>query len=69
MTGVQTCALPILDGATSALPRGLKANTHAHFRRFAGTSARLTIRVLRAQLGEATVTLAVRFAFLADKAP
>ena len=24
-----------LDGAASALPRGLKANTHAHFRRFA----------------------------------
>src|SRR5438874_13416903 len=29
------------DAATAALPRGLRANTHAHFRRFAGTSARL----------------------------
>ena len=36
-----------LDGASAALPRGLKANTHAHFRRFAATSARLTVRVLR----------------------
>jgi exodeoxyribonuclease VII large subunit len=42
-----------LDGAISALPRGLKANTHAHFRRFAGVSARLTMRVLRAQLAQA----------------
>ena len=36
-----------LDGAASALPRGLKANTHAHFRRFAAVSAKLTLRVLR----------------------
>jgi exodeoxyribonuclease VII large subunit len=42
-----------LDGAAFALPRGLKANTHAHFRRFAGVSARLTVRVLRAQLAQA----------------
>jgi exodeoxyribonuclease VII large subunit len=42
-----------LDGAIGALPRGLKANTHAHFRRFAGVSARLTMRVLRAQLAQA----------------
>jgi exodeoxyribonuclease VII large subunit len=42
-----------LDGASGALPRGLKANTHAHFRRFAGVSARLTVRVLRAQLAQA----------------
>jgi exodeoxyribonuclease VII large subunit len=42
-----------LDGAVYALPRGLKANTHAHFRRFAGASARLTLRVLRAQLSQA----------------
>jgi exodeoxyribonuclease VII large subunit len=48
-----------LDGAASALPRGLKANTHAHFRRFAGLSARLTIRVLRAQLAQAQHRLAV----------
>jgi exodeoxyribonuclease VII large subunit len=42
-----------LDGATGALPRALKANTHAHFRRFAGASARLTVRVLRGQLSQA----------------
>ncbi|MBU6463810.1 MAG: exodeoxyribonuclease VII large subunit [Bradyrhizobium sp.] len=42
-----------LDGAASALPRALKANTHAHFRRFAGTGARLTMRVLRAQIAQA----------------
>ncbi|MGZ5872412.1 MAG: exodeoxyribonuclease VII large subunit [Bradyrhizobium sp.] len=42
-----------LDSAASALPRGLKANTHAHFRRFAGVSARLTVRVLRGQLSQA----------------
>jgi exodeoxyribonuclease VII large subunit len=42
-----------LDGAASALPRGLKANTHAHFRRFAQTSARLTVRVLRGQVTQA----------------
>src|SRR6201992_469109 len=42
-----------LDGAVSALPRALKANTHAHFRHFAGVSGRLTMRVLRAQLAHA----------------
>ena len=36
-----------LDGATAALPRGLKANTHAHFRRFAATGARHIARVAR----------------------
>ena len=48
-----------LDGAASALPRGLKANTHAHFRRFAGVSARLTVRVLRGQLAQANHRLTV----------
>src|SRR6202140_1378429 len=42
-----------LDGAGASLPRALKANTHAHFRRFAGASARLTVRVLRGQLSQA----------------
>ena len=42
-----------LDGASAALPRALKANTHAHFRRFAGSSARLTLRVLHGQLAQA----------------
>jgi exodeoxyribonuclease VII large subunit len=48
-----------LDGAASALPRALKANTHAHFRRFAATSARLTVRVLRGQLAQANHRLTV----------
>jgi exodeoxyribonuclease VII large subunit len=48
-----------LDGAASALPRGLRANTHAHFRRFAQTSARLTLRVLRGQVGQAGHRLTV----------
>jgi exodeoxyribonuclease VII large subunit len=47
------------DGATASLPRALKANTHAHFRRFAETSARLTLRVLRAQIAHASQRLAV----------
>jgi exodeoxyribonuclease VII large subunit len=42
-----------LDGAASALPRALKANTHAHFRRFAATGARLTVRVLHGQVTQA----------------
>jgi exodeoxyribonuclease VII large subunit len=48
-----------LDGAIFALPRGLKANTHAHFRRFASLSARLTLRVLRSQLAQAQHRLTV----------
>jgi exodeoxyribonuclease VII large subunit len=48
-----------LDGAGASLPRALKANTHAHFRRFAGASARLTVRVLRGQLTQAQHRLTV----------
>src|SRR5882757_2915779 len=48
-----------LDGAASSLPRSLKANTHAHFRRFAATSARLTLRVLRGQVAQAKQRLTV----------
>jgi exodeoxyribonuclease VII large subunit len=48
-----------LDAAGSALPRCLKANTHAHFRRFAATSARLTVRVLRGQVAQAQHRLVV----------
>jgi exodeoxyribonuclease VII large subunit len=48
-----------LDGAASALPRALKANTHAHFRRFAGASAKLTLGVLHAQISHAAQRLAV----------
>ena len=42
-----------LDSATATLPRGLKANTHAHFRRYASGSARLTLRVLQGQVTQA----------------
>ena len=42
-----------LDAATGGLPRGLRANTHAHFRRFAETSGRLTLRVLHGQVAQA----------------
>ncbi len=48
-----------LDGAASALPRALKANTHAHFRRFAGASARLT-RAGAARAGRAGAAAADR---------
>ena len=41
-----------LDSAGAALPRALKANTHAHQRRFAQASAGLTLRVLRAQIAQ-----------------
>jgi len=48
-----------LDGAASALPRGLRANTHAHFRRFAAGSARLTLRVLQGQVAQARHRLVI----------
>src|SRR5271163_2926786 len=48
-----------LDASTAALPRGLKANTHAHFRRFAAVGARLTLRVLRGQVAQAGHRLTV----------
>ncbi len=48
-----------LDGAASALPRGLKANTHAHFRRFAASSAKLTLGVLHAQVSHAAQRLTI----------
>jgi exodeoxyribonuclease VII large subunit len=48
-----------LDRAASALPRGLKANTHAHFRRFAASSAKLTLGVLHAQISHASQRLAI----------
>jgi exodeoxyribonuclease VII large subunit len=48
-----------LDGASGSLPRALKANTHAHFRRFAASSARLTLGVLHAQVSHATQRLTI----------
>ncbi len=41
------------------LPRGLKANTHAHFRRFTAASAKLTLRVLHGQISQADHRLTV----------
>jgi exodeoxyribonuclease VII large subunit len=46
-----------LDRAAASLPRALKANSHAHFRRYAQVSARLTVRVLRAQVAHAVQRL------------
>ena len=48
-----------LDSATGALPRGLKANTHAHHRRFSKASAGLTLKVLRGQVAQARQRLTV----------
>jgi exodeoxyribonuclease VII large subunit len=48
-----------MDAAAAALPRALKANTHAHFRRFAAAGARLTLRVLRGQVAQANHRLTV----------
>jgi exodeoxyribonuclease VII large subunit len=48
-----------LDGAATALPRSLRSNTHAHFRRFATLGARLTVRVLRGQLAQASHQMTV----------
>lgn len=48
-----------LDSAGSALPRGLKANTHAHFRRFTAASSKLTLRVLHGQIAQADHRLTV----------
>src|SRR5258708_10493033 len=42
-----------LDSATGALPRGLKANTNAHHRRFSQASAAFTLKVLRGQVAQA----------------
>jgi exodeoxyribonuclease VII large subunit len=54
-TSGQLLAIPRqrLDGAAAALPRALKANTHAHHRRFTQASGGLTLRVLRAQVTHA----------------
>jgi exodeoxyribonuclease VII large subunit len=48
-----------LDGAAAALPRALKANSHAHHRRFARVSAGLTLRVLYSQVAHARQRLTV----------
>jgi exodeoxyribonuclease VII large subunit len=48
-----------LDSAGASLPRGLKANTHAHFRRFTAASSKLTLRVLHGQIAQAGHRLTV----------
>src|SRR6476620_4697807 len=48
-----------LDSAGSALPRGLKANTHAHFRRFTAASSKLPLRVLHGEISQADHRLTV----------
>ncbi|MEY9106963.1 exodeoxyribonuclease VII large subunit [Bradyrhizobium yuanmingense] len=48
-----------LDSAGASLPRCLKANTHAHFRRFTAASAKLTLRVLHGQISQADHRLTV----------
>src|SRR3954470_12091557 len=48
-----------LDSAGSSLPRCLKANTHAHFRRFTAAGAKLTLRVLHGQISQADHRLTV----------
>src|SRR6476619_158257 len=48
-----------LDSLSSALPRGLKAKTNAHHRRFSHLSAGLTLKVLRGQVAQANHRLTV----------
>ncbi len=48
-----------LDAASGALPRALRASTHAHFRRYAASSSKLTLRVLRGQVAQARHHLTV----------
>jgi exodeoxyribonuclease VII large subunit len=48
-----------LDHLGAALPRGLKASTHAHHRRFSQIGAGLTLKVLRAQVAHANQRLIV----------
>ncbi|MCA1476490.1 exodeoxyribonuclease VII large subunit [Bradyrhizobium sp. NBAIM08] len=48
-----------LDSAGASLPRCLKANTHAHFRRFTAASSKLTLRVLHGQISQADHRLTV----------
>jgi exodeoxyribonuclease VII large subunit len=48
-----------LDSAGASLPRGLKANTHAHFRRFTAASSKLTLRVLHGQIAQSNHRLTV----------
>ncbi|ABD06567.1 Exodeoxyribonuclease VII large subunit [Rhodopseudomonas palustris HaA2] len=46
-----------LDGAASSLPRALRANTHAHHRRYAKAASGITLNVLRAQVSHSAQRL------------
>jgi exodeoxyribonuclease VII large subunit len=48
-----------LDHLAAALPRGLKANTHAHHRRFSQLAAGLTLKVLHGQVAQTRHRLTV----------
>ncbi len=48
-----------LDAATSALPKALRANTHAHQRRYGNAASKLTLPVLQAQLVHARHRLTI----------
>src|SRR4029077_4872212 len=48
-----------LDHLSATLPRGLKANTNAHHRRFSRIGAGLTLKVLRGQVAQANQRLIV----------
>jgi exodeoxyribonuclease VII large subunit len=48
-----------LDGASAGLPRALRANTHAHHRRFARAAAGMTLTVLKAQVAHSAHRLSV----------
>jgi exodeoxyribonuclease VII large subunit len=58
-TAGELLALPRqrLDNAAACLPRGLRANAHAHHRHFSKVSAGLTLRVLHAQVSHAAQRL------------
>lgn len=51
-TAAEVFAVPRqrLDNAEAALPRALRANTHAHHRRYSATASKLTLPVLKAQV-------------------
>jgi exodeoxyribonuclease VII large subunit len=48
-----------LDNAAASLPRALRANTHAHHRRFARAASGMTLNVLRAQVSHSAHRLDV----------
>jgi exodeoxyribonuclease VII large subunit len=48
-----------LDGAAAGLPRALRANTHAHHRRYARAAAGITLNVLRAQVSHSAHRLGI----------